>query len=358
MKTLLITQDDMHRIIREAGRSEILNRIISRITEGLRDGYREGLALSPLRDGFERPSPAPGITEWMPHRVAGESITIKTVSYSPGNPALFGLPTILGTITRFDDTTGRLVAVADGVLPTALRTGAASAVASRALADPGSRVLGLIGTGAQAVTQLHALSLVLPLDTVLAWDTDPAHLASFAERVAFLGMDVRTATPEEIRRDADVISTVTSVGVGQGPVLPDGPTREHLHINAVGSDLIGKTELPRSLLLRALVCPDHPEQTLREGESQQLTAAQQGPELRRLCAEPETALAARSRLTVFDSTGIAYLDHLALDVFLEAAAELGAGTAIALEHYPSDALDPYSAQAGSDIELRELVDAR
>ncbi|GAA2382296.1 alanine dehydrogenase [Streptomyces glaucosporus] len=345
METLLITQADIRRILDEIGRSEIMNRVIDRLTEGFRQVHLEGGELSPLRDGFLRPVPAPGIIEWMPHRAEGESVTIKTVAYSPGNPRLFGLPTILGTLTRFDDTTGRLVAVADGVLPTAIRTGAASAVATRALARPDSRTVGLVGTGAQAVTQLHALSLVLPVERVLAWDTEPEHLRSFARRVSFLGLDVEPATPADIAARADVITTATSVGVGRGPVLPDVPGREHLHVNAVGADLVGKTELPQGLLERAVVCPDHPEQALREGECQRLAADALGPSLARLCAEPGTAAALRDTTTVFDSTGIALEDHLVLDVLLEAAAETGAGTGVDLEYHPEDALNPYSSQA-------------
>lgn len=83
----------------------------------------------------------------MPHHDPGRSITIKTVAYTPSNPGTFQLPTIIGSLTRYDDVTGRLLAVCDGILPTAIRTGAASAIASRLLARPDSRVLGLVGAG-------------------------------------------------------------------------------------------------------------------------------------------------------------------------------------------------------------------
>ncbi|WP_042439533.1 ornithine cyclodeaminase family protein [Streptacidiphilus albus] len=347
MNTLLIAQDDIARIIGQVGRDALMRRMIERLSEGFTAVHRGTVQLSPLRDGFERPDPVPGIIEWMPHRVGGDSTTIKTVAYSPANPDRFGLPTIVGTVARYDDITGCLSVLCDGIVLTAIRTGAVSALASRALAHPDSRTVGMIGTGAQAVTQLHALSLTLPVERVLAWDTDPAHLASFAERVAFLGLDVRATTPEEIARQADVITTATSIEVGRGPVFQDTDVREHLHVNAIGADLVGKTELPRSLLERALVCPDHPLQALREGECQRLTHDQLGPSLAQLVADPASVADARGRLTVFDSTGIALEDHLALDVFVEFATELGLGTRVDLEYRPSNAIDPYSPHSGS-----------
>jgi ornithine cyclodeaminase/alanine dehydrogenase-like protein (mu-crystallin family) len=98
------------------------------------------------------------------------------------------------------------------------------------------------------------------------------------------------------------------------------------------------------MLRRALVTTDSPAQALREGECQQLSRAEIGPTLSQLCAEPESVRPFQSRLTVFDSTGIALEDHLAMDVFLELAVELDIGTYIAMGSKDSDYLDPYSEQ--------------
>ncbi|RII13449.1 L-lysine cyclodeaminase [Streptomyces sp. YIM 130001] len=344
METWVLSRHDIADIVSAVGRDALMGRVIDRLTEGFAEIGHGGRELSPLRDGFVRPEPVHGIFEWMPHRDPGDSITIKTVGYSPGNPGHFGLPTIIGTVARYDDTTGALTALMDGVLLTAMRTGAASAVAAKLLARPDSRTLGLIGAGAQAVTQLHAQSLVFPLERVLVWDTDPAHRDSFARRAAFTGIPVEIADPARIAAEADIITTATSVPVGAGPVLPDGPHREHLHINAVGADLVGKTELPLSLLRRAFVTADHPEQAHREGESQQLAPHESGPGLARLTAEPALADERRGGLSVFDSTGFAFEDALAMEVFLEAAAEHGFGSRLQIEHHPVDTVDPYALQ--------------
>ncbi|KUO06135.1 hypothetical protein AQJ67_04910 [Streptomyces caeruleatus] len=118
----------------------------------------ESDARSPARGGFQRGPGSTGVMEWMPHHQPGRAVTIKIVSYTPSNPDGHGLPTIGATPGRFDDLTGRLPARADGGLLTAIRTGAASAVAGRLLADPASRVLGIVGAGARAVPQAQVLS--------------------------------------------------------------------------------------------------------------------------------------------------------------------------------------------------------
>jgi ornithine cyclodeaminase/alanine dehydrogenase-like protein (mu-crystallin family) len=339
--SLIIGQDDLVTILRTAGRDALMDTMI----ESLHSAFVEaadGGAVTPARDGFRRGKDGSGVLEWMPHHDPGRSVTIKTVAYTPGNPTGQGLPTILGVVSRFDDVSGGLVAVSDGVVLTALRTGAASAVASRLLAIPDARVVGLVGAGAQAVTQLHALSRVFELDRVLLHDINRDHAESFRDRVAFLHLDVRLASVEAIEESSDIICTATSVPIGGGPVLPGASLRAYAHVNAIGSDLPGKTELPLALLRRALVCPDHLGQARREGECQQLQDADIGPDLVTLCAHPDRASNYRQGLTVFDSTGFALEDHVALDVILEYAAKLGVGRWVKVEFMPADALNPYA----------------
>ncbi|QNE17025.1 ornithine cyclodeaminase family protein [Kribbella qitaiheensis] len=342
MDTWLLCQDDMVRLLNVVGRDALMQRMISTLEAGFTELGHGRRAESPMRTGFTRTGDIPGVIETMPHRDPGLGVTVKTVSYSPRNVADHHLPTILGTVSRIDDNTGRLVALADGVLLTALRTGAASAVATRRLAHPDSQVVGLIGAGAQAVTQLHGLSQVMDIKQVLVFDIEEQHAKSFLSRAAFLGLDLEFASPERVLAESDVLCTATSVPVGAGPVFPDGEHRPHLHINSLGADEIGKTELPVSLLRRALVCVDHREQARNEGECQQLAEDEIGPSLAYLCAHPEEWAHHRQTLTVFDSTGVAFEDHLALDVIMAAAEELGLGTKMSIECRPDDVLDPYS----------------
>lgn len=347
MSTVVLDARDIARIIGTIGRDEVMDRVTDRLLVALRALANGEGGITPARDGFIREANGQGCLEWMPHHEPGKSVTLKTVAYSPGNPEHCSLPTILGTVARFDDVTGRLVALADGVVLTAIRTGAASAVAGRLLAHPESSVVGLIGAGAQAVTQLHGLSRVFDISKVLVHDIDPRHVVGFPQRVEFLGLDVQIASAAEVVAAADILCTATSVEVGAGPVFQDADVREHLHVNAIGADLPGKTELPKDLLERSFICTDHIEQALREGECQQLGADAVGAHLADLCAKPELAQPYRTRTSVFDSTGFALEDHVALDVLLELATELGLGTTIDIEYHPADALEVYPPlQAG------------
>ncbi|MEM7034229.1 MAG: ornithine cyclodeaminase family protein, partial [Chloroflexota bacterium] len=272
----------------------------------------------------------------------GGRATVKMVGYHPSNPERKNLPTILSTVSAYDTHSGRLLGLADATFLTALRTGAASAIASQAMAIDESCTIGLIGAGAQAMTQLHALSRCFDIKQVYVYDVNPAVCDSFFERVAFMGLNLTSITAnnlDQLVRQADIICTTTSVDIGAGPVFHDGETKPHLHINAVGSDFPGKTEIPISLLKRSFVCPDFPEQAFKEGECQQLNQAEVGPSLVDLVQNPAAYSDVKHRLTIFDSTGWALEDQIAMEMLLDYAADLGLGTTMQIE---SSCLDPYN----------------
>lgn len=349
MHTLILSAQDVVSVLRQVGRDAFMDSMIESLSTGLRELGEGKLGSTPARGGFTRDVSADGLLEWMPHHEPGRSATVKMVSYTPSNADTSGLPTILGTVSRYDDSTGRLTALADAVVLTAFRTGAASALASRLLASPDSAVVGLFGTGAQAVSQLHALSRVFDVRRVLVFDTRRDNAESFLIRSKFLDLDVQLVTPEQVCAEADIICTATTNEVGAEPVFRDQGLRPHVHVNAIGADQPGKTELPIELLRRAFVCPDHLEQARREGECQRLEPVEIGPELPVLCARPELARPHRRGATVFDSTGFALEDHLALDVLLDFAVPLGLGSEIDVEYHPHDALDPYPDESAVEV---------
>ncbi len=340
MKTLLVTQADLRKLVHAVGIDALMDTLIEALEEAFRS-FDDAHTEVRKRDGFTLPNERTGVLEWMPVMQRGESITIKVVGYNPSNPHRHGVPTIIATNSVYDCATGHLLEVVDGVLATALRTGAASAIASKYLAAPESRVVGMVGCGAQAVTQLHALSRLFPLERVLAYDVDPGVVQTYLRRVAFLGLDVRPASLEELESQSDILCTVTSVGVGEGPVISDGRLKPSVHVNAVGSDLPGKIELPRSLLERSLVCPDFLAQALVEGECQQLRPEQIGPGIIEVIKHPERYAEWRNRSTVFDSTGFALEDQVATHAIAQRARSLGLGTEVELECLAGDAMDPY-----------------
>jgi ornithine cyclodeaminase/alanine dehydrogenase-like protein (mu-crystallin family) len=340
MNTRILTATDVRQLIEAVGLDRFVDELVV-YTEEAFAVFDPAAHQIPVRSGFHYVEPTVGLVEFMPVHARRTSITQKAVGYHPRNPTDHRIPTILSTVSVYDVQTGHLSALLDGVLLTALRTGVASAVASRAMAAPDSTVLGMIGCGAQGVAQAHALGRSFRFARILAHDTDPAVAATYAARLRAVGVDVPVefADPATIRRDADILTTATSVDVGAGEVFPDGPHRPHLHINAVGADFPGKTEVPLALLHRAIVVPDFLDQALIEGESQRLDPATLGPDWLTALSDDEDR---RGTLTVFDSTGWALEDHLTAAFVLDRARALGIGHDLALESVPTDPYNPYA----------------
>jgi len=344
MHSLFLSLSDIRRIVGAVGLERLMDDVIEEIRSSCRS-YRSQACESPLRSGFQYARPAFGLLEWMPFMDGAGRITIKIVGYHPENPRQHHIPTILSTLASYDTRTGCMTAMADGTFLTALRTGAASAVASSVLADPRSRTVGLIGCGAQAVTQLHALSRLFPIERVCLFDTDASVRAGFPARIRAAGLghiDCVFADRRQVVEEAEILCTQTSVAIGHGPVIEDAGLALSLHINAVGSDVPQKIELPHSILQRAFVCADFPEQALREGECQQLKPEQIGASLVELVERADEYARLRDRLTVFDSTGWALEDHAAFGVLLRHAEALGVGTHTELAGSSSDPYNPYA----------------
>ena len=288
-KTLILSGDDVNKIVETYDLNRLMDTLIKRTSDAIRN-YNNELTEIPIRSGFNYEINDPGLVEWMPVHKKGDEVVIKVVSYHPRNPQKYDLPTILSTISSYDTTTGHLKGLVDGVLLTALRTGAASAVASKLLAKDSSSTLGLIGCGAQSVTQLHALSRVFDIKKVLLFDVDKTAMSSFNNRIAMLDLNIEiiASSIKDILNVSDIVCTETSIDVGTGPLFDKLSTSEHIHINAIGSDFPGKVELPLDLLKQSLVCPDFLEQAKIEGECQQLKDSEIGPDLSGLVKNAET----------------------------------------------------------------------
>ena len=274
----------------------------------------------------------------------GKSVTIKVVGYHPESGKLNGLPTILSTQNLYSVSDGHLISAMDASFTTALRTGAASAIASKVLAIPNSSSIGFIGCGAQAVSQLHALSRVFTINKVFLYDIDSNTMDSFSSRIACLNLphiSIQQGAIEDWIAAVDILVTATSVGIGDGPVFHDLNLPAHIHINAVGSDFPGKFEVPKTVLNRALVCPDFPEQAAAEGECQRIMPEDVGPDIQTLLKQADKYIAQQQCCTVFDSTGWALEDVVTMELFNEYATTFKLGQQIQLETISSDYLNPY-----------------
>lgn len=228
--------------------------------------------------------------------VYGEVMGAKLVTVFHENGAL-GLPTHHALIQLFDARTGAPLAVLDGRLITEMRTAAVSAIATRMLSDPDAAVLGVLGSGVQARSHIHALGLVRNFREIRIWSRTPAHAERLAGEVGGKAMG-----PEETVRGADVVVTVTAA---REPVLKGEWLKAGAHVNAVGAVGPGVRELDDAAMAHAVVVESR-EAALRESGDILLSHASIDAELGELLAG--TKQIDRSRTTVYKSLGIGVED--------------------------------------------------
>ena len=247
----------------------------------------------------------------------------------PGNPGR-GLPTIQGVAALFDARDGRLLALLDSPGLTALRTGAATAVAARRLARPDSRSALICGCGRQARAQLESLAVVLPLARVACFDLVPARAESLAAWArAALGWEAAAvAALGDAARTSDVIVTCTTANT---PVLASEQVAPGTFVAAVGADHASKQELETALVERSLVVVDSPAQAAADGELRhalaggRMTPGDVHARLDQLVTGERPGRTDDEQVTLFDSTGIALEDAAAA----LAAYELASGASAA-----------------------------
>ena len=269
-----------------------------------------------------------GVIELMPI-ADDQTYAFKYVNGHPKNTR-WGLPTVMAFGVLADVATGAPLLLSELTLTTALRTAAMSAVAARALARPGSRTMALIGNGAQSEFQALAFHHLLGITTLRLFDTDPAATAKLQANLQGTGLrTVACSCTAEAVRGADIVTTVTADKTNATILTPD-LLAPGMHVNAVGGDCPGKTELHADVLRQAQVFVEYAPQTRIEGDIQQLPADFVVTELWEVLAGQHGGRASDTAVTVFDSVGFALEDFSALRFLLDAAAELDMGQPIEL----------------------------
>ena len=187
----------------------------------------------------------------------------KLISVFPGNFAR-GMQSHQGLVILFDPESGAPVCVVHAGEITAIRTAAASAVATDALARPDARRLALLGYGEQAATHARAMGKVRDLESIVVWGRSHERAQAFAERMqAELGAPVATAgTAREAVAEADIICTVTAAAE---PILKGEWVRPGTHLNLVGSGYAGPAEVDNDLVVRSRFIADSREGVLQQG---------------------------------------------------------------------------------------------
>ncbi|WP_394791093.1 ornithine cyclodeaminase [Rhodoferax sp.] len=300
-----------------------------------------------------------GVIELMPIADA-QSYAFKYVNGHPKNNALHGLPTVMAFGVLANVATGVPELLSELTLTTAIRTAATSVVAARALARPNSRSMALIGNGAQSEFQALAFHYLLGIDEVRLFDTDPLATAKLVQnlRATSLKVVVCTSTAEAVR-GADIVTTVTADKTNATILTPD-MIEPGMHINGVGGDCPGKTELHPDVLRGASVFVEYEPQTRIEGDLQQLPADFAVTELWQVLSGTAIGRSSADQVTVFDSVGFAMEDYSALRFMRDTARELGLGQRLALIPDLADPKDLYSLvrpAVRAEVHVLEAVSA-
>jgi ornithine cyclodeaminase len=330
--TRFIDVPAMSRLIQEIG----LPRFIGDLARTIEDDFRRW-------PDFEKSARVAnhsdiGVIELMPVADA-DRYAFKYVNGHPSNTAQ-GLYTVMAFGVLAEVETGYPVLLSELTLATAVRTCATSLMAARALARPNARRMALIGNGAQSEFQALAFHHHLGIDEIAVYDVDPA---ATDKLIANLGdvehlRIVRANSTAEAVRGADIVTTVTADKAYATIVTPE-MIEPGMHLNAVGGDCPGKTELHADVLRRAQVFVEYEPQTRIEGDIQQLGADFPVTELWRVLTGRAPGRERADQVTVFDSVGFALEDYSTLRYVHAQALERGLGSEVALVPHADDPKD-------------------
>ncbi len=253
---------------------------------------------------------AEGVIELMPTS-DGSSYGFKYVNGHPRN-TYDGRQTVTAFGVLADVATGYPVLLTEMTILTALRTAATSALAARHLAPAGARSMAIIGNGAQSEFQALAFRALLGIDRLRLHDIDRAASVKCRRNLAGFGFDITICdTAQEAVLGVDIVTTITA-DKHYATILTDNMVGPGIHINAVGGDCPGKTELHPDILRRSGIFVEYPPQTRIEGEIQQLPKDYPVAEIWRVIAGQARGRTAREQITLFDSVGFAIEDFSAL----------------------------------------------
>lgn len=326
MRILLLGGSDLQRLLP-------MNDAIGAMKQAF-EAFSTGTATAPQRLAVPVPS-EDAVMLVKPALMPGTGLGAKLVSVFPGNAAR-GLPVVSGAVLLLDPATGEPIALCDGTVLTAWRTGAASGAATDLLARRNASRAALIGCGAQGRTQALAMDTVRELEVLKIVDRDPRQIEDFAAEMTpkLRARIIDCTRVEDALEDAEIICAATT---SSSPVLESAMVADGAHVNGVGSFTPKMRELDPATIARARVVVDSREAALAEaGELIQavdsgLTDPASWSELGDVVAGSAPGRQGDDELTLFKSVGLAVQDIAAASLAVERAREAGLGTEIELD---------------------------
>jgi len=259
---------------------------------------------------------------------------LKVVNIYPSNVSR-GLNAISAIISLFDAETGEPAAVMDGEYLTAMRTGAASGLATDLLSREDSEILGIIGAGAQGRTQLKGVCEVRSIKRVFVFDVSSARAKEFAQEMKDeTGIEIVPSNDKRELKNCDIVCTATTAA---SPVFSDDEISEGVHINGVGAYKPQMCEIPEQTIVRAKIVTDHKETCLKEA-GDIILPIKKGlfspdkiyGDIGEIASGSKKGRDRDGEITVFKSVGNAVQDLSAAGVILKRAEELNKGVLIDL----------------------------
>jgi len=258
---------------------------------------------------------------------------VKIVNSHPENPTKHGLPTVMATIVLVNPKNGVPLAIMGGTWATDMRTGAAGAIAAKYLAKKDSKVVGFVGAGAQARTQLMGLlSFYKKLEEVRVWSrtekTRDAYVAEMKPMYGSVAKIVPVKSVKDALEGADIIVTTTP---STEPVVSNDWVEAGMHFNCIGADAPGKQELDPTILTRAKIIVDDWEQASHSGEINVpltkgiITKQNVWGEIGEVVAGLKPGRTSPEEITVFTSTGLAVQDAVTAELAYKKALAKGIG---------------------------------
>ncbi|WP_372740995.1 ornithine cyclodeaminase [Neptunomonas sp.] len=299
-----VSVENMMRIIKEIGIEKLLCELAGYIEEDFKRWQTFDKTPRVAAHSKE------GVIELMPTS-DGELYGFKYVNGHPKNQSEgFQTVTAFGVLSNVSN--GYPVLFTEMTILTALRTAATSAVVAKYLAPGNAKTMALIGNGAQCEFQAFAFKKICDIETVRLYDVDPVATKKTAENLAKVGLNVIScSTAKDAVEGADIITTCTA-DKKYATILTDDMVRPGVHVNAIGGDCPGKTELDKEILLRSDVFVEYTPQTRIEGDIQQLDENFPVTEMWQVMTGQAVGRCSAEQITVFDGVGFATEDFSAL----------------------------------------------
>lgn len=319
--TLILNRNDVISVLQMSDCMDAMEKAFSELANGT--------AVLPLRTGIKPPD---GVSLYMPAYLKEMgALACKVVTVYKDNPKKYNLPTVFGKVLLQDINTGDVTCIMDGGYLTAVRTGAASGVATKFLArEDTKQVAGIFGAGVQAKMQLWAVATAREISKAIVYDISDEAMANFiTEMGKKLNIEIMKAKSAGEVLQADIICTASSSAI---PLFDGKLVKEGTHINGIGSHAPNMRELDTEIIKRSLFIGDSREACFSEAGDIMIPVSEGAIEESHFYAELGEIITGKKKgrtskemITLFKSNGLAIQDAATAKVVYERAIEKGIG---------------------------------